>query len=48
MAQAAAERHPDRTAAKKKPGLASEAGRFGPTTKAADQPRVRERIMKLS
>lgn len=35
-------------AAKKKPGLASEAGPFDLGDLLEDQPRVRERIMKLS
>ncbi|MGX4805653.1 hypothetical protein [Bradyrhizobium guangdongense] len=36
------------TALMKKPGLANEAGPFSLTARAADQPRVRERIIKLS
>jgi hypothetical protein len=38
----------DAPAAKKKPGLAKEAGLCRLATCSKDQPRVRERIMKLS
>jgi hypothetical protein len=49
MTQAAAQFHPDRTAAKKKPGLQWRPGfPVFATLGLGGQPRVRERIMKLS